>query len=84
MQLVAHPDLYIGHVLVYVTSPNLSNVVAGHNLQCWQPSHYWHAQFRLITARLYARYFEYWTTVTTRFLHSKIAFQSLNLAFPLS
>ena len=40
VQLVAHPDLHVGHVIVYVTSPNLSNIVAEHNLPCWWPSHY--------------------------------------------
>ena len=82
--LLLHPDLHVGHMLAYVTSPNLSNAVAGHNLQCWWPSHYWYARFSLTTARLYARYFEHWTTVTSRFVHSKIALQSPNLAVPLS
>ena len=84
MQLIAHPDLYVGHVLVYVISPNLNNVAAEHNLQCWRPSHYWHARFSLTTARSCARYFEHWTTITSRFVHSKIALQSPNVAVPLS
>ena len=42
-------------LLAYFTSPNLSNAVAGHNFQCWWPSHYWHAQFSLTTARLYVQ-----------------------------
>ena len=84
MKLISHPDLHVGHQLAYVTSPNLSNAVAGHNLKCWWPGHYWHARFSLTTARSCARYFEHWTAITSRFVHSKIALQSPNLAVPLS
>ena len=84
MQLVAHPDLHVGHELAYITIPSLSNAVTGHNLQCWRPGYYWHARFSLATARLGARYFEHGITVTSKFLHSKIALQSPNLVVPLS
>ena len=59
MQLLAYPDLHVGYELAYTTSPSLSKAVTGYNLQCWQPGHYWHAQFSLAIARSYARYFEH-------------------------
>ena len=57
VQLAAHSDLYIGHVLVYVISLALGNAVARHNLQYWQSSHYWHAQFSLTIATFHTGYF---------------------------
>ena len=73
MQLVAHPDLHVGHELAYITSASLSNTVTGHNLQYWWHGHYWHARFSLATARSSTRYFEHWKTVTSSFVHSNIA-----------